>query len=285
MKRSDFRYLERLRVRWAEVDAQQVVFNGHYLLYLDTAVTGYWRALALPYADTAQRLGGEFFVRRSTLDHRRPARFDDLLDIGLRCAGFGTSSMTLAAGIFRDDELLATGELVYVFADPQAVRSQPVPEAFRALLLGFDAGEPAVEVRTGSWGELGDAARALRTEVFVQEQHVPAALEWDEADEGAVHALAFNRLGLPLATGRLLVEAPGVGRIGRMAVHRAVRGGSIGRQVLDALMQAARERGDREVTLHAQVRAKRFYARAGFIDHGPEFEEAGIVHQTMSRPL
>jgi len=45
--RSDFRFFERLRVRWVEVDMQSIVFNAHYLMYFDTAVAGYWRALAI----------------------------------------------------------------------------------------------------------------------------------------------------------------------------------------------------------------------------------------------
>ena len=56
-QRKDFRFTERHRVRWAEVDMQAIVFNGHYLMYFDTAVAGYWRALALPYHDTMQALG------------------------------------------------------------------------------------------------------------------------------------------------------------------------------------------------------------------------------------
>ena len=48
MSRQEFRHFERLRVRWAEVDMQKIVFNGHYLMYFDTAVAGYWRALAMP---------------------------------------------------------------------------------------------------------------------------------------------------------------------------------------------------------------------------------------------
>ena len=55
MKSSDFRFLERLRVRWAEIDAQKIVFNSHYLMYFDTAVAGYWRALAMPYAPPGRR--------------------------------------------------------------------------------------------------------------------------------------------------------------------------------------------------------------------------------------
>ena len=52
MKRQDFRLSHRMRVRWVEVDMQKIVFNGHYLMYFDTAVTEYWRQLAMPYAET-----------------------------------------------------------------------------------------------------------------------------------------------------------------------------------------------------------------------------------------
>ena len=60
-KRAEFRHFDRLRVRWVEVDMQKIVFNGHYLMYFDTAVAGYWRALALPYHDTMQQLQGDLF--------------------------------------------------------------------------------------------------------------------------------------------------------------------------------------------------------------------------------
>ena len=63
MNRTDFRYAERLRVRWVEVDLQKIVFNGHYLMYFDTAVAGWWRAMALPFEATMHDLGGDFFVR------------------------------------------------------------------------------------------------------------------------------------------------------------------------------------------------------------------------------
>src|SRR6478735_1307631 len=84
MQRSDFRFFERLRVRWAEIDAQKIVFNGHYLMYFDTAVAGYWRALAMPYAATMHYLGGDLFVRKSTVEYEGSARYDDVLDIGVR---------------------------------------------------------------------------------------------------------------------------------------------------------------------------------------------------------
>ena len=285
MKRTDFRFFDRLRVRWAEIDAQQIVFNGHYLMYFDTAVAGYWRALAMPYAPTMAQLGGDLFVRKATVEYEASARYDDLLDIGLRCARIGNSSILFSAAAFRQDQLLVSCELVYVFADPHTQTSKPVPEALRAVLNGFEAGEAMVDLRVGGWDTLGPDARAIRTEVFIDEQKIPIEMEWDEGDADAVHAVAINRFGRPLATGRLLQHAPGVARIGRMAVIQAVRGGGVGRLVLDALMQAAQAHGERDVRLHAQTSAQGFYARAGFKPAGPVFDEAGIAHVEMTRAL
>jgi YbgC/YbaW family acyl-CoA thioester hydrolase len=285
MKRKDFRFLDRLRVRWAEIDAQKIVFNGHYLMYFDTGVAGYWRALALPYAQTMASLGGDLYVRKATVEYHGSARYDDLIEVGLRCARIGNTSLTFSAAVFRADELLVEGELVYVFANPDTQTPLQVPQVLRALLQGFEAGESMIDVRIGGWAELGRDAQALRSAVFVAEQKIPAALEWDAADANCVHALARNRLGLALATGRMLEHAPGVARIGRMAVDQNLRGSGVGRAVLDALLQAARERGDCEVVLHAQTSAAEFYRRAGFVERGPEFDEAGIAHIEMGRAL
>jgi len=285
MKRSDFRFHDRMRVRWAEIDAQKIVFNGHYLMYFDTAVAGYWRALALPYAETMHSLGGDLYVRKATIEYHGSARYDDLLDVSMRCARIGNSSMVFSGAVFRGDTLLVTGELVYVFADPTSQTSRPVPPELRAVLEGFEAGESMVSVEVGSWADLGAQAQRIRSAVFVEEQGVPAEMDWDADDAGCTHAVARNRFGVPLATGRVLAHSPGVAQIGRMAVSQGLRGSGIGRAVLDALLQAARVRGDREVLLHAQTSAADFYRRAGFTPRGQEFEEAGIVHIEMTRVL
>ena len=285
MKRTDFRFFDRLRVRWAEIDAQQIVFNGHYLMYFDTAIGGYWRALALPYAQTMAQLGGDLYVRKATVEYEASARYDDVLDVGMRCARIGNSSILFSGAAFRQDQLLVSCELVYVFADPHTQTSKPVPGALRDILNAFEAGEAMVDVRVGGWDALGLHAQAIRTAVFIEEQRIPVEMEWDAADAHCVHAVAFNRFGLPLATGRLLPHAPGVARIGRMASIQTVRGGGVGRLVLDALMDSARARGDREVLLHAQTSAQGFYARVGFVPAGPVFEEAGIAHVEMTRAL
>ncbi|MEP7301262.1 MAG: YbgC/FadM family acyl-CoA thioesterase, partial [Caldimonas sp.] len=275
----------RLRVRWAEIDAQKIVFNGHYLMYFDTAVAGYWRALGVPYAQTMLALDGDLFVRKAELEYLASARYDDVLDIGLRCARVGTSSATFVGGAFRDQQLLVSCTLTYVFADPHGSASKPVPRELRELFDRFEAGQPMVEVRVGPWGELGQDARAIRTEVFIAEQKIPAEMEWDDADDSATHAVAYNRLGRALATGRMLEHVPGVAKIGRMAVLASSRHSGVGRAVLDGLLDAARGRGEREAVLHAQLSAAPFYQRAGFVRRGPEFDEAGIAHIEMLRTL
>jgi YbgC/YbaW family acyl-CoA thioester hydrolase len=284
-RREDFRFVHRLRVRWAEVDMQKIVFNAHYLMYFDTAVADYWRALALPYEAAMHQLGGDLYVKKASVEFHASARMDDQLEVALRCGRIGNSSMVFSGAIFRAEQLLITSELVYVFADPATQTSRPVPTLLREILSGYEAGEPMVRVRTGHWDELGPAAAPLRTEVFVVEQRIPAELEWDADDAGALHAVAYNRMGLPVATGRLLAGTAGIGRIGRMAVHPVLRGSGIGRRVLQALLAAAAARGDREVLLHAQRSAQAFYSRQGWRPRGEPFEEAGIPHIEMFTEL
>jgi YbgC/YbaW family acyl-CoA thioester hydrolase len=281
MQRSEFRFFDRLRVRWAEVDMQKIVFNGHYLMYFDTAVAGYWRAMAMPYHDTMHQLQGDLFVRKATVEYLASARYDDQLDTGLRCERIGHSSLQFIAAVFNGDRALVTGELIYVFADPVTQTSRPVPPALREAFQAFEAGQPMVQVTLGSWSQLSPQAHPIRKAVFVEEQHIPADLEWDAADETALHALAVNRFGLAIATGRLVELGDGVGKIGRMAVVRDVRGGNVGKAVLQALIQGAKDRGLRQVILHAQASAIGFYQRCGFQSRGERFEEAGIAHQEM----
>ena len=145
-------------------------------------------------------------------------------------------------------------------------------------------------VRTGTWSECGAAARAVRLAVFVYEQNIPVALEWDEWDETALHALAWDAAGTHIGTGRLLPVnfdpvAPSTGHIGRMAVLANARRSGAGSAILQALMRSASTQGFTGIVLHAQSQVVPFYARHGYVIEGEEFIEAGILHRTMRAPL
>jgi predicted GNAT family N-acyltransferase len=139
----------------------------------------------------------------------------------------------------------------------------------------------AFTLRVDAWQVLGEAARAVRQAVFVEEQRIPAELERDAADAGCVHAVAFDAQGQALGTGRLLPLPEGVMKLGRLAVLRSQRGRGVGQALLQALLAAARAEGARTVMLHAQQSAASFYLAAGFQPHGDEFMEAGIPHLEM----
>jgi len=285
MTRNEFRLLHRLRVRWVEVDLQKIVFNGHYLMYFDTAMADYWRALAIPYEDTMHQLGGDLYVKKASLEYHASAQYDDRLDVGLRCQRIGNSSIQFVGGIFCGDQLLITGELLYVYANPNTKTSMPVPQVLRETMLGFEEGQTVTTLETGQWSTLKDKAQPVRTQVFVQEQGIDAKDEWDTADADAVHAVITNRFGHPLGTARLLKKSPGVAQIGRMAVVRVMRGSGLGGQLLNALVDIAKARGDKEVLLHAQTSAQAFYAREGFVPVGEPFDEVGIAHIEMRKVL
>ena len=128
-----------LRVRWAEVDMQKIVFNGHYLTYIDTAIAEYWREIGLPYPDGyVERFGNDIYLRKATLEYLGSARYDEQLAVCCRVARLGRSSMTFHFEIYRQAEVLITAELVYVNADPATMKAAPLPEDLRARVLRYE---------------------------------------------------------------------------------------------------------------------------------------------------
>ena len=144
---------------------------------------------------------------------------------------------------------------------------------------------PGHRLHIGSWQTLQPLAAPVRVAVFVQEQGIPASEEWDAADATACHAVITDSSGTPVATGRLLQPEPGVAQVGRMAVLASHRGHQLGAAVLLSLCAQAQARGDTRVVLHAQRSAEPFYQRHGFVAEGAPYDEVGIPHITMSRPL
>ncbi len=135
-----FRFFHSLRVRWAEVDPQGIVFNGHYLTYADVAITEYFRALGIAYPADLSRDGGDFFAVKTLLEYQAPARFDDELQIGVRSARLGRSSLTFEMGIWHAGQLLTRGEVVYVHADSQSRQSKTLPEWLMEKIRAYEQG-------------------------------------------------------------------------------------------------------------------------------------------------
>lgn len=136
-------------------------------------------------------------------------------------------------------------------------------------------------VELGAWSEFQSQASAIRFEVFVHEQQVPPEEELDATDADCVHALAFNGLGEPIGTGRLLPD----GHIGRMAVLKSSRGNGVGASILIRLIEEAGARGFTQVVLSAQTHARAFYAKYGFEEEGEEYLDANIAHILMRKTL
>jgi YbgC/YbaW family acyl-CoA thioester hydrolase len=244
--------------------------------------------MALPYEDTLHGLGGDLFVRRATLEYEASARYDDRLDIGLRCDRIGRSSIALRGAVFRGAQRLVVGELVYVFADPATQTSKPVPTSLRDWFEAFEAAAPMLTIESGDWTTLGAAARPLRDAVFGDELGLGAGFGEDAGDAAAVHVVARNRLGRPVGTGRLqpaAVSGTGAARLARIAVLPALRGGGCGGALVEALVTVAHGAGATEVELDAQADAVGFYRRHGFEPVGEPFEHGSLPHRTMRRRL
>ena len=123
--------------------------------------------------------------------------------------------------------------------------------------------------------------KTVREQVFIQEQHVPVALEWDGLDDAAIHVVAEDKHAQVIGTARLLED----GHIGRMAVLPKWRHQGVGSALLKELLLIAQQRQLSKVFLHAQTIAIGFYERHGFRVLGEEFMDAGIPHHYMERHL
>jgi acyl-CoA thioester hydrolase len=141
----DFRHRLPLRVRWAEVDLQGVVFNGHYLAYCDVCVTEYWRAIGMTYPAAFLAVGSDLFVRKATLEYHASARYDDELEICGRTARLGTTSLLFTIEMYRRGQTatpLITGELVYVNTDAASKSPLALPDVLRRQVCAFETTPP-----------------------------------------------------------------------------------------------------------------------------------------------
>ncbi len=167
-------------------------------------------------------------------------------------------------------------------------RTQPaiqLPELTRADRLMIDSNF-SVEPVDWSNPQQREACRGVREEVFVVEQRVPQADEWDDLDAVSQHVVARDLDGQAIGTGRLVPpQAGSPARIGRMAVLKSWRGRHVGEAILQALVDRARASAYAHLEMHAQSHALAFYTRFGFTAYGEEFFECEIAHRHMRREL
>ncbi|MFL5410461.1 MAG: acyl-CoA thioesterase [Myxococcales bacterium] len=143
MERDEFTLLHTLRVRWAEVDRQGVVFNANYFLYFDVTITEYWRAIGFDYPDgIVKKFGTDIFAVKAGAEFHASAGYDDVLDIGCRTTRVGRSSLRFRLGVFRGKEPLTTGELVYVNVDLGTRKSAPWPKELVSAIFAFEKVRP-----------------------------------------------------------------------------------------------------------------------------------------------
>lgn len=141
--RAHFRFFEPVRVRWADVDMQGIVFNPNYLVYADNAMTEYMRAVGLPYPEALTPYGADIFAVGSEIAFMASARFDDELKVGARVEKFGRSSFRFRISAFRGDVLLNDIKTTYVCATPGADRKTvPVPDSFISKVEAFEIVKP-----------------------------------------------------------------------------------------------------------------------------------------------
>ena len=140
MARSDFRFTFPKRVRFAEVDAQGVVFNSRYLEYFDIGIVEYWRAAGL-YAGAGLASGPEMHVVSASVVYRAPILLDEMVAIAIRCTRIGRTSLTFAFELHCGDgeDLRATGEEVHVHVAEVRGRPTPLPASVIAKFEAFES--------------------------------------------------------------------------------------------------------------------------------------------------
>jgi acyl-CoA thioester hydrolase len=138
IERTGFRF--GLRVRYAEVDYQGLVYFAHYATYFDIAIHEFFRSLPYDYTQVRKTTGTDFNIVRSAVEYRRPLRFDEAFEVAVRIGRIGRTSLTFAPAIWvaGETEPRAIGEVVWVHADQATMRATPLPPELVALIEGRD---------------------------------------------------------------------------------------------------------------------------------------------------
>ena len=141
-----FKYAAYTRVGFSDTDAQGIVYYGRYLPYFDLARVEYHRHLGL----MSVQEGREFVMRASTVEYLAPARFDDLIEVFIRAARVGRTSITFENAAYRvdDDVLMVTAQQTLVLVDLEQRKACEIPESYLERLSGFEGADLELGART-----------------------------------------------------------------------------------------------------------------------------------------
>ncbi len=144
----------------------------------------------------------------------------------------------------------------------------------------IESGDCMYQVKHGRWDQLQQDAKLIRTQVFICEQGITEADEWDDQDVISQHFVIYDQ-DQPIATARLLQNHS----VGRVAVVKAYRGQGIGQMIMLEIISYAQKQGLSVLTLSSQVHAISFYEKLGFTVQGNSYDECGIPHIEMTMSL
>lgn len=135
-----FKFYFPFRVRYAETDAQGIVFNGNYLTYFDTAIYEYFRELGFNYVANCKATNADFHTVHISTDFLAPAHFDDIIHAGIRTDKIGSSSLTFKLTITSENKknVLVKGTVIWVYVDQESKKSIPLPQNLVNTIAAFE---------------------------------------------------------------------------------------------------------------------------------------------------
>ena len=136
--RPPFKFSARTRVGFSDTDAQGIVYYGRYMPYFDLARVEYHRKLGLMRVEGP----GEFVMRAMHVEYHAPARFDDEIEVDVRVARIGRTSITYEFAAYLERETLAvTATQTIVLVDLASRRPCEIPQSFREPIVAFEGAD------------------------------------------------------------------------------------------------------------------------------------------------
>lgn len=127
------------RIRYSEVDAQKIVYNSHYLTFLDVSIFEFFDAIGFNQEEYIKETNNEFHTVRAVVEYKAPATLGDTIEVLTRIKKIGNSSITFQQEMYlhESDKLLATGEIVWVNTNQEEMVPTSVPDYLRQLLKDY----------------------------------------------------------------------------------------------------------------------------------------------------